>query len=96
MTEFDRRALPRLLKIADAAEILGVSRFWVYRRIESGEIPVVELGDTRKNQRIRESDLQAFIDSRTYPRRSNESALSPQNRRSASTTHNDRQQESTR
>lgn len=58
----------QLLKVAEVAERLRVSRFWVYRRIESGDIPVVELGDTRKNQRIRESDLQAFIDARTYGR----------------------------
>lgn len=55
-----------LLTVTDAAERLAVSRFWVYRRIESGEIPVVELGDTRKNQRIRESDLDSFIAARTY------------------------------
>lgn len=55
-----------LLKVADAAERLSVSRDWVYRRIESGELPVVELGSTKKNQRIRESDLVAFIDARTY------------------------------
>lgn len=57
---------PRLLKVAEAAEKLGVGRDWVYRRIESGEIPVVELGDTRKNQRIAETDLAAFIERHTY------------------------------
>jgi len=55
-----------LLKVTDVAERLRVSRDWVYRRIESGQLPVVELGDTRKNQRIRESDLEAFIEARTY------------------------------
>lgn len=55
-----------LLKVADAAERLSVGIDWVYERIKRGEIPVVELGDTRKNQRIRESDLQRFIDDRTY------------------------------
>ncbi|MBW1639284.1 helix-turn-helix domain-containing protein [Microbacterium resistens] len=55
-----------LLKVGDAAERLSVSRYWIYRRIESGEIPVVELGDTRKNQRIRESDLDSLIAARTY------------------------------
>ncbi|WP_404475154.1 helix-turn-helix domain-containing protein [Microbacterium aerolatum] len=55
-----------LLKISEAAERMGVSRHWIYRRIESGEIPVVELGDSRKNQRIRESDLDSFIAARTY------------------------------
>lgn len=62
--------LPRLLKVEEAADVLGVSRFWVYRRIQSGELPVVELGDRRKNQRISEVDLQTFIDARTYRRSS--------------------------
>lgn len=56
----------QLLKVTEAAERLGVGRDWVYRRIEAGELPVVELGDTRKNQRIRETDLDAFISARTY------------------------------
>ena len=56
----------RLLKVAEAAEALGVGRDWIYRRIEAGEIPVVELGDTRKNQRIREADLAEFVEQRTY------------------------------
>lgn len=55
-----------LLKVAEAAKRLSVGRDWVYRRIESGEIPVVELGDTRKNQRIRESDLDKYVAAHTY------------------------------
>lgn len=58
----------QLLKIADAAKRLCVGDNWVYERINRGEIPVVELGDTRKNQRIRESDLDSFITARTYGR----------------------------
>lgn len=59
----------RLLKVADAAERLAVGTDWIYERINRGEIPVVELGDTRKNQRILESDLLVFIDERTHGRR---------------------------
>jgi excisionase family DNA binding protein len=59
----------RLLKVADVAEILGVGIDWVYERIKRGEIPVVELGDTRKNQRISEADLDAYIAERHHPRR---------------------------
>lgn len=59
---------PQLLKVAEVAKRLGVSSDGVYTRIERGEIPVVELGDTRKNQRVRESDLTAFIDRNTYGR----------------------------
>lgn len=57
---------PRLFKVSDAAALLGVGDDWVYERINRGEIPVVELGDTRKNQRITETDLAEFIKSRTY------------------------------
>lgn len=60
----------RLLKVTEVAARLGVSRDWVYRRINRGELPVVELGDTSRNQRIRESDLAAFIEQRTYGARS--------------------------
>lgn len=56
----------RLLKVADVAARLGVGKDWVYRRIEAGELPVVELGDTRKNQRVTEAALTAFVEARTY------------------------------
>lgn len=55
-----------LLKIMEVAKRLRVGDDWVYERINRGEIPVVDLGDTRKNQRIRESDLDSFITARTY------------------------------
>ncbi|WP_223628810.1 helix-turn-helix domain-containing protein [Microbacterium sp. EST19A] len=54
----------RLLKVAEVAEILGVGIDWVYERIRRGEIPVVELGDTRKNQRVAESDLTDYVRAR--------------------------------
>lgn len=56
----------RLLKVVEVAELLGVGDDWVYERINRGELPVVELGDTRKNQRIRETDLEAFVEARTF------------------------------
>ncbi len=56
----------QLLTVVQAAKRLGVGPDWVYERINNGSIPVVELGDTRKNQRIRESDLEAYVESRTY------------------------------
>lgn len=67
----------RLLKVADAAERLSVGDDWVYERINRGEIPVVELGDTRKNQRILESDLRAFIDARRYGRTKDRTSSGP-------------------
>lgn len=56
----------RLFKVAEAAALLNVGDDWVYERINRGEIAVVELGDTRKNQRIPESVLAEFIAARTY------------------------------
>lgn len=56
----------RLYSVAAVADLLGVSRQWVYDRINGGQIRVVELGDARGKQRVRADDLQAFIDARTF------------------------------
>lgn len=56
----------RLYRPVEAAEVLGVSRYYIYDRIKEGAIRVVELGSTTHKQRIRADDLQAFIDARTY------------------------------
>lgn len=58
----------RLYPVAQAAEVLSVSKDYVYDRIKEGAIPVVELGTGRAKQRIRADDLQTFIDTRTYGR----------------------------
>jgi len=55
------------MKVAEVAEILGVGIDWVYERIKRGELQVIELGDTRKNQRISEADLATFITQRRHP-----------------------------
>ncbi|WP_120338092.1 helix-turn-helix domain-containing protein [Cryobacterium soli] len=56
----------RLYTVATVAQRLEVGVDWVYERIASGVLPVVELGDTRRNQRIRADHLQEFINSRTF------------------------------
>ena len=56
----------RLYSVTTVAERLEVSRVWVYERIKSGELSVVELGSTRAKQRIRADVLQSFIDSRSF------------------------------
>jgi len=56
----------RLYSVAAVADLLGMSRGWVYERISKGELAVVELGSTRAKQRIRADVLQAFIDARTH------------------------------
>jgi excisionase family DNA binding protein len=56
----------RLYSVATVAEMLEVSPPWVYERIRSGVLAVVEIGDTKSKQRIRADVLQAFIDSRSF------------------------------
>lgn len=54
-------------KVAKVAELLDVSVDWVYDRIKAGDIKkVVELGSGKPNQRIPASELQRFLDVRTY------------------------------
>lgn len=56
----------RLYSVATVAERLEVSKDWVYDRISSGVLAVVELGNTKAKQRIRADVLQAFIDSHSF------------------------------
>jgi excisionase family DNA binding protein len=56
----------RLYSIRSAAEQLGVSHSYVYSKINAGEIAVVELGDGNQKQRIAATELQRFIEARTY------------------------------
>lgn len=51
-----------LLSIPKAAERLGVSRYYIYDRINDGTLPVVQLAsDTKSKKRVSEEDLDAFI-----------------------------------
>lgn len=51
--------LPRLLKIAEVAEILQISKTTVYRLIEVGYLPAVRI--TMASVRVRELDLEKYI-----------------------------------
>lgn len=55
-----------LYTVAEAAKLLRTGPDFVYDRINASEIAVVELGSTRKNQRIRQSALEAYIAARTF------------------------------
>lgn len=56
----------RLYSVKDAADMLGVSRYYVYDHINDGQIRAVNLGEgSRDKLRVRADDLQAFIDART-------------------------------
>ena len=48
-----------LLSITDVCRELGMGKSWVYRRIQSGEIPSVKLG---RNIKVRREDLEGYLD----------------------------------
>jgi excisionase family DNA binding protein len=52
-----------LLSITDLCQELGMGKSWVYRRIQSGEIPSVKLG---RNIKVRREDLQGYLEGQRY------------------------------
>lgn len=54
----------RLFSVREVSELLSTSTDYVYARIASGELSVVELGHGRAKQRVRSTELRRFIESR--------------------------------
>ena len=52
-----------LLSITDVCQELGMGKSWVYRRIQSGEIPSVKLG---RNIQVRREDLEGYLQAQRY------------------------------
>jgi excisionase family DNA binding protein len=52
---------PRLLRISEAAERLNVSRASVYRWIDEGRLPAVQLGGRGSPLRIPAGELQEWL-----------------------------------
>ncbi len=52
-----------LLSITDVCQELGMGKSWVYRHIQSGEIPSVKLG---RNIKVRREDLEAYLEGQRY------------------------------
>ena len=49
-----------LLKVAEVAQILNISKSLAYRLIQSGDLPSIRLG---RSVRVRPADLEQFIQS---------------------------------
>ena len=58
----ERKGL-ELLSIPEVCQELGMGKSWVYRRIQSGEIPSVKLG---RNIKVRREDLEGYLDAQRY------------------------------
>jgi predicted DNA-binding transcriptional regulator AlpA len=59
-----------LLDAVDVGRRVGMSRVTAWRRMQAGEWPVVDVtppGATRTQLRVRQSDLDKWIASRTMP-----------------------------
>jgi excisionase family DNA binding protein len=52
-----------LLSITDVCRELGMGKSWVYRRIQSGEIPSVKLG---RNIKVRREDLEGYLEAQRH------------------------------
>jgi excisionase family DNA binding protein len=52
-----------LLSIPEVCQELGMGKSWVYRRIQSGEIPSVTLG---RNIKVRREDLEGYLENQRY------------------------------
>jgi excisionase family DNA binding protein len=62
---------PELLKIAAVAARLGCSDMHVYRLIEAGELPAVDIsqpGSRRSKTRVRSDHIDAYISKKTRRR----------------------------
>jgi excisionase family DNA binding protein len=51
-----------LLTVSEVASAMRVSNMTVYRLIKNGELPAVRVG---KNYRLRETDLERFLEERS-------------------------------
>ena len=52
-----------LLSIKEVCQELRMGKSWVYRRIQSGEIPSVKLGH---NIKVRREDLEGYLEAQRY------------------------------
>src|ERR671916_683493 len=61
-----------LLSITGVCQELGMGKSWVYRRIQSGEIPSVKLG---RNIKVRREDLEGYLEHQRYQPSTSEPVL---------------------
>ena len=61
--EDQQRGSLDLLSINDVCQELGMGKSWVYKRIQSGEIPSVKLGH---NIKVRREDLEGYLEEQRY------------------------------
>lgn len=58
--------IERQYPVAEVARLLGMSRDWVYDRLDDGTFVTANFGEGKSKKRVPASSIQAFIDSHTY------------------------------
>jgi excisionase family DNA binding protein len=56
---------PLIVSVAQAATMLSLSREYVYRLINAGELRTVQMGTVGSHLRIRVTDIEKLIESRS-------------------------------
>ena len=59
----DERSGQDLLSVAEVCQEIGMGKSWVHRRLKSGEIPNIRLGN---NIKVVRRDLQEYLQSQRY------------------------------
>lgn len=54
--------IPKLLKVEELAEILGISRQGIYNGLSSGAFPIKPIRLGKRLIRFREADVQKFLE----------------------------------
>lgn len=70
----------RQYPVVEVARLLGMSRDWVYDRIEDGTFVVANFGDGKSKRRIPASSINAYIEAHTYGTRKPAAATAGQNK----------------
>jgi excisionase family DNA binding protein len=65
MSAVDKGVAPSLARVAEVAAFLKLSRSKLYQMMDSGELPYVKLG---KSRRLRWSDVSALVEENTVGR----------------------------
>jgi excisionase family DNA binding protein len=80
MDDAERTEL-RLLRPSEVAELLGVSRSWLYAAAQEGRIPCVRLGGADGPVRFRRDALEAWIASGSRREQAREASTAREKRR---------------
>ena len=66
--------MDEFLTVQEAAQLMGVSRFTVWRRIKDGKLPVYEAGVDRRVRLVKRTDIESLMTPRPVEDREGKAA----------------------